>query len=161
MHFPLSHCTLWKPLHTPGRAAEHDGYSLTRGNKDTGGLTRWLETPSIITDPRHCTQKTSLEVFPYCRDGSGLRDQAWHRESFLSQAKQKTKTIRSFLPCLWLMKCWLYQCRLSSGAPCMYVCNEGALKNVNKKTADDDYCLLVMDFKVVSVSWGHLWTFCQ
>ena len=39
MHFPLSHCTLWRPLQSPGRAAEHVGYSLTRGSKDTEGLT--------------------------------------------------------------------------------------------------------------------------
>ena len=39
----------------------------------------------------------------------------------------------SFIPCLWLMKYWLYQCCMSSGAPCMYVCNKDGLKNVKKE----------------------------
>ena len=39
----------------------------------------------------------------------------------------------SFIPCLWLTKCWLYQCRMSSSAPCMYVCNEDVLKQMSKK----------------------------
>ena len=32
-----------------------------------------------------------------------------------------------------LMKCCLYQCRMSSSAPCMYVCNKDVLKIFNKQ----------------------------
>ena len=34
---------------------------------------------------------------------------------------------------IWLMNCSVYQCRMSSGAPCMYFCNKNVLKNVKKK----------------------------
>ena len=46
----------------------------------------------------------------------------------------------SFIPCLWITKCWLYQCRMSSGVRCMYVCNKDVLKNVNNKKCS--YCVL-------------------
>ena len=39
----------------------------------------------------------------------------------------------SFIPCLWLMKRWLCQCRMSSGASCMYVCNKDVLKKCRNK----------------------------
>ena len=34
---------------------------------------------------------------------------------------------------IWHMNCSVYQCRMSSGAPCMYFCNKNVLKNVKKK----------------------------
>ena len=61
----------------------------------------------------------------------------------------------SFIPCLWLMKCWLYQCRMSSGAPCIYVCNEDALKNVKTTTTTktSNFIVFVTLFKAFSFIW--------
>ena len=38
------------------------------------------------------------------------------------------------------MKCWLYQCRMFSSAPCMYFCNKDVLENVKNKNKKTHTC---------------------